>query len=310
MMGGLSEWADPIQFAGIVIESIQARKSLEILGISVLCFRTGTGMISLLFSTWRIFTIFGTCHVRIHSLAPAIALWALVLSGQSSSLLFWTSLWMAALAHAFGHLLCARYYRQTPDLITLYPFYSTFRLDIPPAGRKMDLAITAAGPVLNLILGGVLYLTFENSDGVEKLVWVGLLARIQMTYGLLTLLPMYPLDGSRLLRLGLQFRYGLERSLEIATFLGQSMAATIVLWSFFQGFYWLGFAGIFLYVLSRFSTVIQNFVHRRNAAELLVESEHEETWAEGDQPMTMTMTEDGVWEYLEREPSSESRIYF
>jgi Zn-dependent protease len=271
---------------------------------------TGPGMIPILFSSYRIFTLYGTCAVRVHALAPAIGLWALVLSGNSQVLLFWASLWMAALTHAFGHLFCSRYFYQTPQFITLYPFHSTFRLDYPPASRKIDLAITAAGPSLNLVIGGLLYLFSQSAGETEIPHWSAQLARLQITYGLITLLPMYPLDGSRLMRLGLQFRNSLERSNEIANFLGQTMAATIVLWSFFQGFYKLGFIGIIFYVVGRFSNFFQRIIRHSNASEIAEEMEIEEDWEDGEPPITMTMTQDGVWEQLEREPSTESRMFF
>jgi hypothetical protein len=38
--------------------------------------------------------------------------------------------------------------------------------------------------------------------------------------------------------------------------------------------------------------------------------EIEEDWEDGEPPITMTMTQDGVWEQLEREPSTESRMFF
>ena len=128
---------------------------------------------------------------RIHPLFFALAL-LLVLFGQASALL-WT--FAAVAVHEAGHALAARARAYTVRELTLFPYGAAMGM-----GEEMDpkscVIVGAAGPFANLLAAA----------GVLALWWL-VPAAYPFTYGFLranlfialfNLLPVYPLDGSRI----------------------------------------------------------------------------------------------------------------
>jgi Zn-dependent protease len=255
-------------------------------------------------TSWRLFTLFSTCQVTIYSIQAAIAVFSVALSGRLDSLVFWFGLWLAAFVHSLGHAVMARLNGEVSESIVVYPFLSTFRLTQPPESRANDLLITAAGPLLSLATGGLMFFT-SRSLGPESPDWLQSWARFHLGYGLITILPMYPLDGARVLRTVLQNWFDERRAISTANFVGQSMAAAIVLWSFYQGVYRLAFIGIFCYLVGRFAPVFQVIIRQMNLArvqqgqqpEIVEDEEDTENWPEGEEaPIVMVQTANGTWE--------------
>lgn len=262
-------------------------------------------MLAILFTRWHLLTLFGTCEVATYSMCLAIPVLALALTGQPATVLVWAGLWLAAFLHSFGHLVMARFRNEYGESIVVMPFFSTFRLADPPHSSASDALVTAAGPFSNLALAGLIY-SVQTGFGVMP-AWLYQWAVINLGYGLITLLPMYPLDGSRLLRLVLQSRMDEQKARNAANFTGQSMAAAIVLWSFYQGFYKLGFIGIACYLVGRSAPLIQLITRQGNVARAMHQHEIEaEEWANdedanGEAPIVMTQSADGTWEASEAE---------
>ncbi len=268
-------------------------------------------MASILLRRWRLVTLPHVGQVFLHASTPAAGFLALIWTGESETLLVWIGLWMAALVHASGHLLAAKFTKELPESITLFPAWTTTRLFRAPARIIDDLMVTASGPLTNGLLGGAMLLAFDGLLDREP-EWLGQWARIQIGYGAAMSLPVFPLDGSRLLRLALKLRLPERRAWEIAGFISQATAAGVVLWSLIQGFWGLAFVGIVFYLLGRFSTVFLEIGKRLNEAE----RSEDQGWSgeEGDDEsgptITLTQTADGVWQQLEPSPSNESRTYY
>lgn len=257
-------------------------------------------MLAILFTRWHLLTLFRTCEVATYSMCLAIPVLALALTGQPDTLLWWVGLWLAAFFHSFGHLVMTSYRNECGESITVLPFFSTFKLAEPPHSSATDALVTAAGPLANLALAGLIYSVHASFGAMPA--WLGQWATINLAYGVITLLPMYPLDGSRLLRLVLQSRMDEQKARNAANFTGQSMAAAIVLWSFYQGFYRLGFIGIACYLVGRSAPLIQLITRQGNLARAVQQQEIEaEEWADeadenGEAPIVMTQGADGTWE--------------
>ncbi|MCU0748794.1 MAG: site-2 protease family protein [Akkermansiaceae bacterium] len=114
--------------------------------------------------------------------------------------LFMVAGFISILVHELGHAMTARKFGAYSE-ITLQAFggyatYSGVHLTLP-----QSLAVTAAGPLVQILLGGLIffampYLPPLNEPGKEflaDLVW------ISVVWALLNLLPVLPLDGGRLL---------------------------------------------------------------------------------------------------------------
>lgn len=112
-------------------------------------------------------------------------------------------LWLSVLVHELSHSLVARGFGLPVRRILLYPLggFSEIEQEPPTPGR--ELLVSAAGPLLSLVLAGLgwVVLLVSQVGGVpglllEQLVWVNLLV------GIFNLLPGLPLDGGRMLRAG------------------------------------------------------------------------------------------------------------
>ncbi len=117
---------------------------------------------------------------------------------------------LGLLAHEFGHALVARYLRHQPSIM-LHGFGGLTSRQ--RSGRDVEEAlIIATGPAAGLALGLVTWGCLSlgmRSAGAEVFLTGSVFFVIQMllyvctTWNLLNLIPVWPLDGGQLLRLGL-----------------------------------------------------------------------------------------------------------
>lgn len=266
-------------------------------------------MASFLLRYWRVVNLPRLGQVFVHGLTPAAGLLALILTSEPGTLLFWLGLWIAALVHAMGHMFAAVFRGELPESVTLFPCWATTRLLRPPVRLVDDLMLTASGPLANGLAGGALLFVWDGLLDHEP-AWTGQWARIQIGYGAAALLPIYPLDGARLLRLGLKLRLPESRAWEIAGFVSQASAAGIIFWSLYQRFWALACAGIVFYVIGRFSPLLLEFGKRLKEAERDGDQDRPDGEAGDDGTITLTQTADGVWQQVEPSPSNESRNYY
>lgn len=207
-------------------------------------------------------TLFGI-RVRIHFTFILLLVWLAVLApemGSSALLLTFVvvGLAMSVIVHEFGHALMARRFGIETREIVLTPVCGVARLDGYPKG-KVELAIAAAGPLLNLALALLLFVGLS----VAGLPALGAGAVVDLPSALqwllvgnlclfaLNLLPAFPLDGGRILRSALSFAMGQERATKVATRMGMVLAgllglAALVPWRF--GFVF----NVFLFVTAFF----------------------------------------------------------
>jgi Zn-dependent protease len=128
--------------------------------------------------------------------------------------------------HELGHALMARQYGiQTAD-ITLYLFGGVARLERMPRSSGPELLISLAGPAVNFaiaaVLGGVLALVNFVSLPPSGFLWA--LFYMNLGLGLFNLLPVFPMDGGRVLRALLSGWMGRMRATEVAAGLGRAVA--------------------------------------------------------------------------------------
>ena len=187
---------------------------------------------------FSLFTLFGI-RVRVHFTFVLLLVWLAVLApdlGSSAGLvgLVVVGLLASVIVHEFGHALTARRFGIETREIVLTPVGGVARLDGYPRGLA-ELAIAAAGPLVNLGLAIVLFFGLLSAGlppwGAGPVV--DLPSALQwLLFGnaclfLLNLLPAFPLDGGRILRSLLSSFLGQERATRIATRLGMLLAALL-----------------------------------------------------------------------------------
>ena len=182
-------------------------------------------------------TVRGTV-IRLHLTFLLFLLWIAVAhysaGGPQAALegvLFISLLFLCVLLHEFGHIIAARRYGvQTPDVILL-PIGGVARLERIPEEPAQELVVALAGPAVNVVIAALLYLAlggFVPAGGLEiDNPGVGLLERLlpaNLFLVVFNLIPAFPMDGGRVLRAFLAYRFGYARGTQIAATVGQALA--------------------------------------------------------------------------------------
>ena len=115
-------------------------------------------------------------------------------------LLFLIAIFVSVLLHEIGHASVAVILKRKVHGIIIYPFLGgTVFKHSKNLSAKNDILVITAGPVTNFAIAGILsYLS--NSD------FVNAVAEANIWIGCLNLLPLWPLDGARILKSALSLR--------------------------------------------------------------------------------------------------------
>lgn len=162
----------------------------------------------------KLFTVFGI-RVEVH----ATFLILLVLfcmqgydtagnTGALAALVGLILVFTSVLLHELGHCLVARRYGIHVPKILLLPIGGMAMLSQIPRKPSAELAITAAGPLVNFLIAGGLFLMvgpprYSWYAGMFTLNFVNmahLLILWNLTMGLFNLIPVFPMDGGRIFR--------------------------------------------------------------------------------------------------------------
>lgn len=162
------------------------------------------------------FSVFGI-PVRVH---PMFWLISLLIGSQTADLtrvLIWVAcVFVSILVHELGHALAARRYGWRPDIV-LHGFGGFARYNTSYGyTRRRAIWITFAGPLAGfglyaIVKGAHLWIDAGQEDGQQWAIslmsssaWerirlvMGYLEWINLFWGLLNLLPVFPLDGGRI----------------------------------------------------------------------------------------------------------------
>jgi Zn-dependent protease len=156
------------------------------------------------------------------------------------------SLFGCVMLHELGHAMMARFFGIATRDITLYPIGGVARLESTGDQPHEELCIALAGPAVNLAivlllspLVGLAFLTGQLAGSAEGLLsllasycaglWLGNLVLL-----LFNMVPVFPMDGGRVLRALLAMRLNRLRATEIAATIGLFGAGALA----FLGLWW------------------------------------------------------------------------
>jgi Zn-dependent protease len=154
-------------------------------------------MLGALFRPWPLGRLLG---IPVRVVPLAIVLFAtpvLLVAGSGDDALARTSILLghlvfALLLHEFGHALVARRLGLHVVDVTIWPLVGMARIEGLAARPALEAPVAAAGPAVNLLLAGALALT--------PWTWSRAGIGLNLVFGIGNLLPLYPLDGGRIVR--------------------------------------------------------------------------------------------------------------
>lgn len=137
------------------------------------------------------------------SLRPGQAVGAYWAVGLVSATLFLATL----LAHELAHAVTAMHFGMRVERITLWMLGGLAELGGEPPSPRADALIAAAGPLTSLVVGAVCGALAWGLGGGLVAAALAWLAEISVILAVFNLLPGAPLDGGRLVRAVLWWRY-------------------------------------------------------------------------------------------------------
>jgi Zn-dependent protease len=179
-------------------------------------------------TSWKLGRVAGI-DLYLHSTFLLLPLWIVMGMGGGLEMLAIVGLTFGCVVlHELGHALMARRYGIATADITLYPIGGVARLERMPRSAGPELAIALAGPAVNLAIAGALWALIEVLGPLFFNNVLGLLL-VQMMWinvGLLifNMLPVFPMDGGRVLRALLSEWLGRTKATVIAANIGRAIA--------------------------------------------------------------------------------------
>ena len=153
-----------------------------------------------------------------------------------TSLLFMVCFMGCLLLHELGHCLVARRFGiQTREIKMTY-IGGMAMFERSPREPRQELLVTAAGPLVNFLIAGLLFgghcLEAGLSPGAWERGFFFWLMFFNLFLGLFNLVPGFPMDGGRILRSLLALKLPYLRATHIAVRVGQLVAVGFILWAF------------------------------------------------------------------------------
>jgi len=168
------------------------------------------------------------------------------------NVLEYLAIFVIVLLHEFGHAFACRSVGGTANQIMLWPLGGIAYVD-PPQRPGATLWSIAAGPLVNValipILGGAILLGNgagwqDSMPNFYNFLWAVL--QINVLLLAFNILPIYPLDGGKILWALLWFFLGRARSLYVATILGFIGIAGYLFLALRSGYTWLVIMAVYL----------------------------------------------------------------
>lgn len=155
-------------------------------------------------------------------------------------------LFVCVVLHELGHAVAAKKFGVKVKDILISPIRGAARMDGLPDQSISETIIAAAGPLVNILIAGILgilgwalgSLEFSNI-GASKAAFgdpdnfLTLFFLINVMLVVFNLIPTFPLDGGRILRSLLSIKLGKLRATKITMYLSQIISVTIVVLAYY-----------------------------------------------------------------------------
>lgn len=193
-------------------------------------------------------------------------------------ILFILTLFLCVVLHEFGHSLTAIRLGGHVQSITLLPIGGLANISEMPEKPRDEFLISAAGPMVNIIIAGILwiYLSLFHPGEPEQMDlraitfnnFPFMLLAANLFIVAFNLIPAFPMDGGRLFRSALAMKMNKMKATRIAKDIGQIFAVIFILTGLFFNpfliiigfFVFLGARGE--YEMMKYRDILDNYTVR------------------------------------------------
>ncbi len=154
---------------------------------------------------------------------------------------------ISLLVHEYAHVYAAlRLNVETKYVVTMaYGAAAMMNEQDISSRRSNEAIIAAAGPIASLTLGAISYFLYWLT--LSK-IFVYMTA-LNVSMGIFNMLPLYPMDGGRILRSLLNYKYGDFKSVKISVIITYILGAVGIAFFIYKRMFWMTFVfGIVMYM--------------------------------------------------------------
>lgn len=203
--------------------------------------------------------------IQIHWTFLLLILWIVMVNLRANattehiiwSIIFILAVFGCVVLHELGHAITGKSFKVVTSSITLLPIGGIAKMEDIPEKPKAELAIALAGPAVNVLIAILLFLvtgvaayspeSLNLAGGLGPQNFLPMLMIINVWLALFNLIPALPMDGGRVFRALLAFKFGHVKATRIAAAFGQFLAILFVFFGFFYNPF-LIIIGLFIFL--------------------------------------------------------------
>ncbi len=208
-----------------------------------------------------------------------------------SAIIIVLSFFVCVILHEFGHAFAARRFGVKTFDIIMTPIGGIARLERMPEGKGQEFWVAIAGPFVNFMIAGIIWLGFlvfagevwPDFSGVSWTLaspprgYFIIIMGANLGLGIFNLIPAFPMDGGRILRSLLSLRMDRSRATKIASYAGQAIAIAMFGWGLYTSQPIMTLIGVFIFFAARQENMMlqrQTLMTKMKASELMDPVEH------------------------------------